>query len=150
MRTNIIAVATAFIISGVALTSCGSAEDQARNDVKDAQENVVDAQADLNKANAEYEAEIDNYRHTMAERYDANDRAIADLRANIDKQRKETREEYRKRIATLEEKNRELKAKMTDYKADGKDKWENFKTEFNHDMDELGNALNDMGKDNVK
>jgi hypothetical protein len=43
-----------------------------------------------------------------------------------------------------------MKDKMNGYKAEGKDKWENFKTEFNHDMDELGNALSDLGKNNVK
>lgn len=30
---------------------------------------------------------------------------------------------------------------MDDYKADGKEKWELFKAEFSHDMDELGKAL---------
>lgn len=150
MKTNIIAVATALILSGIFFTGCGSAEDRAREDVKDAQENVADAQNDLNKANAEYEAEIENYRHTMADRSEANNRTIDELKANIDKQRKEAKEEYKKKIAELEEKNMELKNKMADYKADGKDKWEKFKAEFNHDMDELGNALADLGRNNVK
>ncbi|GAA4461296.1 hypothetical protein GCM10023093_05700 [Nemorincola caseinilytica] len=150
MRSNIIAIAGALIISGFMATGCGSSEDRAREDVKDAQENVAEAQNDLNKANAEYEAEIEEYRRTMVDRSEANNRTIDELKANVDKQRKEAREEYRQKVAALEEKNRELKARMSDYKADGKDKWENFKTEFNRDMDNLGQALSDLGKNNVK
>ena len=39
---------------------------------------------------------------------------------------------------------------MEDYKADSKENWESFKTEFNHDMDELGNAFRDLTIDNKK
>ena len=39
---------------------------------------------------------------------------------------------------------------MDDYKADGKDKWETFKAEFSHDMDELGHAFKGLTVKNVK
>ncbi len=40
--------------------------------------------------------------------------------------------------------------KMNDYKANGKENWEIFKKEFNHDMDELGKAFKDLTVKNVK
>ena len=43
-----------------------------------------------------------------------------------------------------------MKQKMADYKENGKDNWKEFKAEFNHDMDELGDAFRDLTKNNVK
>lgn len=37
-----------------------------------------------------------------------------------------------------------MKKKLDDYKADGKDKWEQFKKDFSRDMDDLGNAFKDL------
>ena len=37
-----------------------------------------------------------------------------------------------------------MKKRMDDYKADGKDKWEIFKAEFSHDMDDLGKSIKDF------
>jgi len=39
---------------------------------------------------------------------------------------------------------------MDDYKQDGKENWEKFKAEFNHDMDELGKAFKDLTINNIK
>ena len=43
-----------------------------------------------------------------------------------------------------------MKKSMDDYKAGGKEQWEKFKAEFNHDMDELGKAFKDLSVDNKK
>ena len=43
-----------------------------------------------------------------------------------------------------------MKRKMDDYKEEGKEKWETFKTEFTHDMDELGTAFKNLTVKNVK
>jgi Holliday junction resolvase RusA-like endonuclease len=39
---------------------------------------------------------------------------------------------------------------MDDYKAESKDQWESFKTEFSRDMDNLGKAFKDLSEDNIK
>ena len=41
-------------------------------------------------------------------------------------------------------KNIELKKKINEYKYVGKDNWEEFKKEFNHDIDIVENAINDI------
>lgn len=146
MKPNITALAATILLSGLSLASCESKNE----DVKDAQENVIEAQNDLDRANAEYEAEIETYRTSVYERIDANDRRIEELRADMKGEKREVKKEYRERIDELQERNRQLKARIGEYKADGKDKWEAFKAEFNHDMDEIGTSLNDLGKDNVK
>ena len=39
---------------------------------------------------------------------------------------------------------------MDNYKAEGKEQWEMFKTEFNHDMDELKKSYENLTKNAVK
>jgi hypothetical protein len=39
---------------------------------------------------------------------------------------------------------------IVNYKDQGVNKWESFKKEFNHDIDELGLSLKNLFKDNVK
>jgi phage-related protein len=47
-------------------------------------------------------------------------------------------------LAALEQKNKELKAKLSAYKNNGYEQWDAFKTEFNQDMKELGKAFSDL------
>ncbi len=54
------------------------------------------------------------------------------------------------KIAELDSKNTDMKRKLDNFKANGKDNWETFKTEFSHDMDELGNAFRDLTVKNTK
>ena len=56
----------------------------------------------------------------------------------------EAKADYHNKIMELEQKNSDMKKKLDDYKTEGKQKWEIFKTEFSHDMDELGKAFNDF------
>ena len=55
-----------------------------------------------------------------------------------------------KKIAELEQKNADTQKKLNEYKADSKEKWEMFKSEFNRDMDELGKAFSNMTVKNNK
>jgi len=44
----------------------------------------------------------------------------------------------------LEQKNVELRKKLSEYKYEGKDSWETFKKDFNDGLDYIGNTLNDI------
>ena len=57
---------------------------------------------------------------------------------------------FDKKILEIEQRNEALKVKVRDYKNEGDTKWESFKQEFNHDMEELRHTLSDLTKDNVK
>jgi hypothetical protein len=54
---------------------------------------------------------------------------------------------YEKKIEILEQQNKDLKKRIEDYETSQSD-WEKFKSEFNHDMEELGKALKDFTVDN--
>jgi hypothetical protein len=60
------------------------------------------------------------------------------------------RKEYRERIAELKSRNEKAKERLNNYNDNNHEKWEDFKREFNHDMDELGNALKDFTVNNKK
>jgi cell division protein FtsB len=57
---------------------------------------------------------------------------------------KKFKAKYEKEVAALEQKNIELKKKISEYKYDGKDKWEEFKRGFNQDLDIVGKAISDL------
>ena len=146
MKKLILALAVFAIITGAILTSCNTPAEK----VKDAQTNVTQANKDLDAANKEYLADIENYRKETADKITANDKSIVEFKARIEHEKKATKAEYNKKLTELEQKNSDLKKKLDDYKSDGKEKWETFKAEFSHDMDELGKAFKDLTVNNVK
>lgn len=139
MKKSIKIVFASLFVSGAFLASCNSPAEK----VSDAKDKVEEAQANLDKANEELLAEVENYRKETAERIAANSLVIAEL--------KETMKDVKENVVeNLEIKNRDLKAKIDFYKVEGKDKWEEFKLEFDHDMSELAKAIADLKLKNVK
>ena len=140
MKKSILAIALCTFTTGVILTSCSTSAER----VEKAEKNVIDANKDLEKANAEYLVDIENYKMVISEKIAANQKRVDAFNERISKEKKEARADYKKKIAELEQKNSDMKKKLDDYKAEGKEKWEAFKTEFSRDMDELGNALKNV------
>lgn len=89
------------------------------------------------------------YKKEQEEKIKKNEERIAELKKAKASTNKTIDDIYNKQIDKLQQKNTELRTKIVTYKYD-KSKWKQFKREFNHDMDELGKALKDIGKDNVK
>jgi hypothetical protein len=142
MKKLILLLAGCTMMTGALLTSCNTSSNEA-------QEAVIKSKQDLEAARQEFLADMETFRKETATRIAANDQRIAELNANIVHERKEARADYKKRIAALEQKNRDMKKTMDDYKEEGKENWERFKTEFNHDMDALGQAFKDIGVRNT-
>jgi len=55
--------------------------------------------------------------------------------------------QYKKDVAALNEKNRDLKKKLEEYKDEGEDKWKEFKSNFKRDMDSVGKSMRNLFKD---
>ena len=96
------------------------------------------------KANKEYLEDVVLYRKEIADKIADNDLKIAEFNTKIENEKEEIKVDYRKKVAELKQKNNDMKVRMDDYKVDGKDKWKMFKTEFSHDMEELGKAFKDL------
>ncbi|HEX2548413.1 MAG TPA: peptidase M23 [Gammaproteobacteria bacterium] len=141
-----LALATAAFMSSVLFTSCQQSNSQK---LERSQEKVSDAQQDLNKANNDYMMDVENYKRDLRARIDENDRKIDQLQTEKKYQKGETKEAYKARIDNLKDRNRELRKRLDDYQPDNKESWEQFKREFNHDMDEFANSFKDIGRNNV-
>lgn len=134
------------LLANIVLSSCSSSAEK----VEQAQEKVAAANQSLDKANADYVADVEKYRRETAAIIATNNESIAAFNARIESEKMEARADYQKKIATLEQKNTDLKKRLDDYKAEGKNSWEQFKIEFSRDLDELGNAFRDLTVKNVK
>jgi hypothetical protein len=141
-------------MTAVSMTSCDSAatkSDKADAKVEGAKDDLKDAQKEASTAamKAANEAEWQAFKAETQVRMDANDAAIAELKTNMKKAGKKVDATYTETIEKLQQKNKDFKAKMDNYEIQKSD-WASFKTEFNHDMDELGNALKDLTVNNKK
>jgi dGTP triphosphohydrolase len=98
---------------------------------------------------ATQEAEWQAFKKEQEEKIKKNEERIAELKKAKASSGKATDDVYNKRIDKLQIKNNELKMKIANYKYENT-KWDQFKREFNRDMDEVGKSLKDLGTDNVK
>lgn len=143
MRISIVVFALcAFSIVSV-MTGCTNSADQ----VEDAEANVTKAENDLAVANQEYLAEVEAYREESAMRIAANQKSIDEFNMRIANEKKDVRSDYKQKIAMINEKNTDLKRRLDQYKAEGKEQWVTFKSEMNREMDDLGQSINDLFKD---
>ena len=141
-------------IVGSFLSACQSnteKEDDANKKLEDAQQELHDVKQDANEA-AHKEASAEEwktFKNETEQKINDNEVRINQLKIKKIKSDKILDPLYEGKIDMLEKKNIYLKAKMDAYEK-GRTDWESFKIEFNHDMDELGKALNDLTVDNKK
>ena len=141
MKKPMFVLAAVLLLTGSIFNSCKISTSK----VEDAQNNVQDAKDNLVQANNElYQARKDSilqFKKGSEERISNNEKIIAAFKAKITNEKKEDKAAYEKNLALLEKKNSELKKKLEEYTDEGKEKWDTFKTEFGHDMDDLENSL---------
>jgi predicted RNase H-like nuclease (RuvC/YqgF family) len=87
-------------------------------------------------------------RRTMKRTIEAYEKRINAFKEKMEEAGLKVKEKYSEEVAMLEQKNRGLKKKLEEYKDEGQSKWEEFKTNFNHDMDGIGKTMKDLFKDN--
>lgn len=148
MKKSIIVLRTmGFLMLAFLSVSCNSPAEN----VQDAKEDLQDAKENLEDAERAYMHDIENYRASTNKRIDTNDELTVEMKSKLSTIRDDAKEEYKKNIMDLEQRNRDLRRKMREYnKAQGKENWENFKKEFNHDMQELEDAFDNLGRRNVR
>jgi len=135
-------------------TSCQSSiqkQEAARDKVQDARQDLNAAQKDANAA-AQVVAtaeEWEAFRNDSELKIKANEIRITELNVKMKKPGEIFDEIYEKKITNLEQQNREMRARLVAYEK-SQSNWESFKREFNHDMDEIGQALKDLTVDNKK
>jgi chromosome segregation ATPase len=144
MKKAIFLAAFSAIAVGSIVSSCESKSEK----VEEAKEDVREAKEDLKEAQRELNAEYPAFKTAEDERITANEKRIAELKEKLNKPGKAPLDNMRaKRIAELEEKNAQLRSRLYGYEQERTD-WEQFKQEWNHDMEGFDQAFKDLGKDN--
>ncbi|HXC06625.1 MAG TPA: hypothetical protein VNZ86_17835 [Bacteroidia bacterium] len=137
MKRSLLKLSAALLLAGAFWIGCSSPSEKVEN----AEKGVADAKKDLAQANDAYLADIQQNKERADVRAAANDSSIAQFKARISKEKKETRVAYEKKIAELDAKNKDLKREMDEYKASGKDDWEKFKIKFNEEVTAFGDSF---------
>lgn len=139
-------------ITGLIFISCESPAQKSENaqtDVKDAKQNLKEAQhaADAAALKAASAEEWNTFKNESEAIIRNNEVRIAELKDKMKKSGKTLDAVYAENISKLEQKNRDMRTRIDAYEK-GQNGWESFKREFNHDMDELGKALKDLAVNN--
>ena len=137
MKNKITPIKILAIAAFLSVAGCNTSAKKVEN----AEKNVSEAKQDLAKANSEYQADVEAYRVEVKNKIRENNQRISEITALTNYEKKESTAEYKAQIAELERKNKDMAKRMDEYKADASDGWQQFKSEFSRDMDELGLAL---------
>ena len=132
------------VILGIA--GCNSPKQKAEK-LENAEENVIEAQQELNEAVIDSTNEYDRFKAESEAKLIANDVKIAALKDQLKTDKKEIRTKYEKQLTELEQKNAKLKSNIAEYKETDKSNWEKFKESFNEDLDALGKAISGIATD---
>ena len=143
-KTILIATMFAFI-AGTASTSYGQNRDQKtaheRENVQDANRKGSDENQNFKESHKNSAFEYQKFKKEAGDKIRSNEKRIVNLKTKIAKIHSREKAEYQKNLRVLEQKNTRLKSKLTNYKQREQDKWISFKREFDHDVDEIGDAL---------
>jgi predicted nucleic acid-binding Zn-ribbon protein len=126
------------LMVGTLLAGCGKTSEQKVEAVKQ----------ELKDAKADYLAEWQTFKRESEQTIEANEKRIDAFKEKMEKAGSKVKAKYSKEVAVLEQKNRDLKKKLEEYKDEGQSKWQEFKTNFKHDMDAIGKTISDLFKDN--
>lgn len=145
---------TIFILAVTILVGCKSTtkeEIESQEKVDVAEQNLKDAKDSLIVAKKAATAEEwQTFKDQTDSVISYNEAQIAELKMKMQNTGKSVDAKYQKNIDILEQKNKDLKVKADTYKNDANSDWQSFKREFNHDMDEIGQAFKNVIVDNKK
>ncbi|MES2727216.1 MAG: hypothetical protein V4643_08955 [Bacteroidota bacterium] len=145
MKKSLIAILTIGYVAGSIMFGCNSPAKKVEN----AKEELKDAKQELNQAREDSITDYENFKIESEQKINNNKVLIEEYKTRMITDKKSIKAKDQKIIDDLEQKNLEMRKKIWEYKGD-KDNWEAFKTEFNHDMDQLGNAIKSFTVKNTK
>jgi DNA repair exonuclease SbcCD ATPase subunit len=137
MKNKIVAFAVIGCMAGMFLAGCD----------KKSEQKVEEAKQELKDVKAGYVAEWQKFKAESEAQIKANEDRIEAYQEKMEKAGHKAKADYKKAVAELKQKNRELKEKLDKYEDQGESKWQEFKSNFNRDMDKVGNTMKDLFKD---
>lgn len=147
-------VVTTLFVAGTIFTSCQSStqrQEAAQVKVQDAREDLNSAKKEANEADriVATAEEWKIFRSESDLKINANEKRIAELKVKMNRPGEILDPLYSKKITTLEQQNKDLRAKLYAYEK-SQTNWESFKREFNSDMDAIGESFKNLTVNNKK
>jgi hypothetical protein len=140
MKNKYFILAVFLLIAGSVFTGCENNREDAKEEVKQANQAMIEAQA-------QFEKEWQQFKNDAELKIEANQKKIDDFKVAMKATSDKFKDKYENEVLTLEQNNIELKKKLNVYKYEGKDNWENFKQEFSNDIDSIGNTITGLFKE---
>jgi hypothetical protein len=137
MKIKNLTLAIIVIMAGTMATSCQSIQEKPKNE----QDKIEEVMDNLKKAQKEALAEYKKFKQESQVKINENEKYIAEYKAKIATEKSEIKIKLEKRLMEIEQQNNILKNKLKDFNEEEIDKWKSFKTEFNNDIDYLGEAI---------
>lgn len=150
MRHTVFNTTIAALILSISFISCDNAvqkdDDQNRGDRIEARDNTGTAEN-------EYRQDVAPDRDDFERRAERNNERITELRNEVDNTERDNtattdQEDHRERtqrIEELEEQNRDLETRLENFQEDGEESWEEFKADFNREMEKLESEIEELG-----
>jgi hypothetical protein len=111
------------------------------NDAKDRQDQNKPAHQGVMNERTGFDKDWHDFKVDAGIKIDANEKKIGELQVKIKASGRDLKVKYDKEVVVLEHKNADLKVKTKEYKFESKAKWEEFKTGFNREMDDVGKGI---------
>ena len=131
-------------MAGAFLTGCGESPEQK---VDNALENAGYVFQEPSDAQMEYGAKWKRFKRTSEHTIKANEYRIEAFKEKMEEAGPTFKARYRNEAAVLELRNLMLKKNLKEYKDGGQVKWEEFRTNFNDDIDGVGKSMTALFKD---
>ena len=113
MKKILMVLTVPVLLSGAFfLTSGNSASEK----IVTPEDKVMEAHMDLYIANIAYLAEMETFRQETTAKIEANNKSIADFNARVETEKEESKADYKRKIAVLEQMNTDMEKRLEDYK----------------------------------
>lgn len=146
MKYSIITVSIITLMAALVLSGCESPS----NKMEKAETSVIEAERDLEIAKSEVEAELRIYRAEHENEVKEFNRTISDIKQKIENETdKDVKVKLEKQLDEYDESLTTLKREMDNYKASGRENWDDFKDNFSNRMDDLGDSLDNFFSPNA-
>lgn len=136
---------TTICIASTCVISCKSSNEK----VQDAKNNVAEAEENLIKAQQDSVTDYQEFKKQAAEKISTHEKSIAEFKARIANEKTEIKATYEKQLDELEHKNSDMKKSWMTIKKVEKNNGHPL-NEFNNDMNELGQAFKRFTVNNKK
>jgi TRAP-type mannitol/chloroaromatic compound transport system substrate-binding protein len=143
MKQKIYVLALTMFIAGILFTACNSSDKKSANK----QDTLTVEQKTIKQSMRDSVVQLEKRTEEIV---NANEKNISDLKDKLANQNMEVKTKYEKKLEELDQKNSDLKIKLEEYKEDGTDKFEKFKTEYLNEIDEIGKSIKDLTAKIVK